>query len=108
MWNTKRYMVTTTSGNTQGDPAPLVAAKLCRGHVPASQPLARLGADCPLPVPTGDSPLLDHTPAGREFSQEFGSGEDRAIWGSLTSQVSEVVASKRRNGPVDSEKKRAK
>jgi serine phosphatase RsbU (regulator of sigma subunit) len=94
--------------NTKVDAARLATARLCPGHVPASQPLAGLEPDCPVAVPTRDPKLFDHTLASREFSQRSCSSEDRAISGSLTSLVSESswLAN---NLPVavDSKKKRA-
>ena len=101
-------MVTTISGNTRGDPAPLVAAKLCPGHVPASQPLARLGADRPLPVPTGDSLLLDHTPAGREFPKNPAPAKTVLFGVRSLRRFPKSWLANDVSGPVDSESKRAK
>ena len=101
-------MADLTPENTQAEAARLAAAKLCPGHVPASQPLAGLEPDCPVPVRTRDPQLLGHTPASREFSQQSCFSEDRAISGSLTSQVSESAwLANNVRVSVDSKKKRA-
>ena len=94
--------------NTRADAARLADAMSSPSPIPAGGPFAGLEADFLVPLLRRDPQLNNYTPASREFSQESHSSEDRAMTGSLTSQVSASwwLANNVRVA-VDTDKKRA-
>src|SRR5262245_47802770 len=74
--------------NTRADAARLADAMSFPSPIPAGEPFAGLEADFLVPLFRRDPQLNNYTPASREFSQQSHSSEDRAMSGSLTSQVS--------------------